>query len=156
MTYVPDRSYPVIVQIRDVLEAMSGLLAATGTITFSSTPAEVPTANDTLIISDGVTAITYTWKAEPAAANDVEIGATATISAANLLAAINANAPDLTDNLGRAIADPARGIVAVATTALVITLTNTIMGALGNVAITDGTDNVEVTGMANGADGGAI
>ena len=152
LAYVPDRTLPQLIQIRNALEAQLGLIKATGTIVFDATPANVPTADDTLIISDGVTATTYTWKAAAAAANEVTIGATATLSGVNLLAAIQANSPATTDNEGNTLADPARGITATMAS-LTISLTNTVHGTLGNVAITDSTDNVTVTGMSGGADG---
>ncbi len=60
---------------------IAGLAAATGTLTFSG----VGTAADTVTIGSKV----YTLRAIPAVANDVLIGASATATAANLVAAIN-------------------------------------------------------------------
>lgn len=148
MTYVPDRADPVIVQIRDVLEAMSGLLAATGTLTFSATPAEVPHVGDTVIVSDGVTARTYTWVEAAADATQITIPATATASAAAFAAAVNAHAP-------ATATDRVRGITA-SVLALVVTLTNTLAGTAGNVAIAGTNNHQTPDGMAGGVDGGAI
>jgi hypothetical protein len=58
----------------------------------------IPTADDTHVITvpnietEVDTAITFTWKAAPAAAGEIDIGASAAISQANLVAAINGGA----------------------------------------------------------------
>lgn len=55
--------------------------AATGVVTFTG----LPSADDTLVVGD----ITYTWKAAPSAAFEVDIGADADGCVTNLVAAIN-------------------------------------------------------------------
>lgn len=61
-----------------------GGIAATGTLTFAANP----TANDTCVIGG----VTYTFVAEPAVANDIDIGGNASGSLDNLIAAITAGA----------------------------------------------------------------
>ena len=145
MEYIPDRSFPVIVQIRNSLEVMSGLRAATGTLTFSSTAAEVPHVDDTVIVSDGVTSRTYTWVEAAANTAQITIPATATLAAAAFAAAVNVHAP------ATAI-DRVRGITA-SVLDLVVTLTNTVAGTAGNVAIAGTNNHQTAVGMSGGADG---
>ena len=144
-TYSPDRNSPVIVQVRDSLECLLGLRRATGTVTFSSTPAEVPHVNDTVIISDGVEALTYKWVAAASAAYDITIPATATLAAAALAGAINSYAPADAE-------DRVRGVTA-SVAALVVTVTNTVSGTLGNVAIAGTNNHQTPLGMSGGTDG---
>jgi hypothetical protein len=65
---------------------LTGLVRALGTLTLG-TGANYPHANDTTTVGK----IVYTWVADPTTtANEVEIGASSTISAVNLALAINA------------------------------------------------------------------
>jgi hypothetical protein len=109
--------------------------AAIGTLVFSSNP----TNGQTVTISDGVTAVTFTFVSSPTgAANEVEIESTAAVAADNLEGVINANAFNVVvlsnDNLGT------------------ITLINTNRDAAetGNVAITT-TTSATISGMSGGS-----
>ncbi len=98
---------------------------ATGAITFTGQP----TANDTITIDGHV----ITWKATGAAANEVNIGLSATASAANLKAIINAA--------------PLTYLVTAAGDALVLELEATTPGSGGNaITLTESTSNLTVSG----------
>lgn len=99
---------------------------ATATITFS----DHATANDTLIING----VTFTAKASGAGANEFNVGASATASATNLAAAINASVTALIPNY--VTASSALGVV---------TLTSAFYGISGNL-----------TTCAEGVDGGSV
>ncbi len=116
---------------------------ATGTVVFTG----LPTDADTLIFDDGIhDAVTFEFDdnssvTETDVLRQVVIGATAATTVVALGNAIN-SAPVLfmssTDD---------------ATTTVTVTHDNP--GTLGNIAITDSTANVTVTGMSGGRDGGA-
>lgn len=98
---------------------------ATGAITFTGQP----TANDTITINGHA----ITWKASGAAANEVNIGGSATLSAAALLAVINAA--------------PLTYLVTASGTALVLALQATTAGTSGNaITLTESTSNLTVSG----------
>jgi hypothetical protein len=148
--YVPNRTNPVIVQLRDNAEYKAPFLPAVGSLTV----ADVPHEGDTVVISDGVTARTYTFTATVAAARDVLIGTTAATATA-LSVAINVDSPSTGPTAGPAIIDVARGIVAENPSAGVVMLQNTKRGSLGNVTITQAGagSHLTIVGMAYGTDG---
>lgn len=99
---------------------------ASGTFTFSS----AASANDTVLING----VTFTAKASGASGNEFNVGASATASATNLAAAINASATALV-NL-HVTASSALGVV---------TVYSVNYGALGNaVTIAEGVDSGSV------------
>lgn len=102
------------------IETMLGILPPSGLIRVLA----VPTEEDTLTISDGVTATVYTfWDDgnESGDPNEIIIGEDADETLANIVTAINVNAPGAGE----------RGIIAEDDG----TLWNTVTGILGNVAI---------------------
>lgn len=114
--------------------------SATGTITFSG----VGAADDTVLING----VTFTAKASGATGNEWNVGASATLSAAALAAAINASATALVS--GHVTASAASGVV---------TITAKDPGVLGN-AITiaegvDGSSHMAVSGarLTGGTEG---
>lgn len=99
---------------------------ASGTITFSA----AATANDTLLING----VTFTAKASGAGANEFNVGVSATASATNLAAAINASVTALVS--GYVTASSALGVV---------TVTSVFYGLSGNQCTT-----------AEGVDAGSV
>lgn len=115
-------------------------VAATGTITFSGTGA----ANDTILVNG----VTFTAKTSGATGNQWNVGASATASAANLAAAINASATALVSD--HVTASAASGVV---------TITSKFNSVAGNaVTIAEGVDagsvmavsGARLTGGTNG------
>ena len=105
------------------MEVKTAMTYASGTITFSGTGA----ANDTILING----VTFTAKASGATGNEWNVGASATLSAAALAAAINASATALVNTTVTAAA--ASGVV---------TITAKVAGYLGNaVTIAEGVDS---------------
>jgi hypothetical protein len=103
---------------------------ASGTITFS----DHATANDTLIING----VTFTAKASGAGANEFNVGASATASATNLAAAINASVTALVS--GYVTATSALGVV---------TVSSAFYGLSGNQAtIAEGVDSGSVISVS--------
>lgn len=109
-----------------VVKIQGNEVKASGTITFSA----AATANDTLIING----VTFTAKASGAGANEFNIGVTATASATNLAAAINASVTALV--AGYVTATSALGVV---------TVSSALYGIGGNQAT-----------IAEGVDGGSV
>lgn len=108
---------------------------STGSITLTA----VPNDGDSATISDGTTAVVFEFDNNAAAAGtSVTIGADADATAANLLAAINADAFDVTATAGA--------------TPNVVNLRNDNVGVLGNVMIieVDTASAQTTTGMAGG------
>lgn len=140
MAFKPVRSRPVIVQNRDALECIAGLLQATGTITFGANA----TTTKVLVLYGQ----TFEFLADVA---DVGEG--------NIPVQIGEDAEETRDNLLAALADLTRVqvdtplVAAVASDADTILLTYWEVGTVGNTDITKDDDNVTVTGMSGGADG---
>lgn len=99
----------------------AGGVQAFGAITFTG----VGTAGDTVTIGG----VVYTLRAVPAAAGDVDIGATATETAANLVAAINAGAGSGTAYGAGTVVHPT---VFASSSAGVVTVTAKDYGPAGN------------------------
>ena len=142
MSYAPDRSEPVTVQVRGLLEQLLGLTRACGSLLMNTAPTDA----DVLTISDGVTAIDYTFVAAlTGAANEVLQTGNATATATLLFAAINVNAP------AASTGERVRGIDALNPSAGVVTLDNTKFGSEGNVAIAGtAADHFTIVGMVGG------
>lgn len=122
--------------------------AASGTLTFSGTG----TANDTVVIGG----VTYTLKATLAAANDVLIGASATATAANLVAAINKAAGEGTTYGTGTLQNPS---VSASSAAGVVTVTARQAGSIGNQIATTETSSAASWGAATltgGLDKGGV
>jgi phage tail sheath gpL-like len=108
------------------ISVQNSMVQASGTITFSA----AATANDTLIING----VTFTAKASGAGANEFNVGLTATASATNLAASINASVTALVS--GYVTASSALGVV---------TVTSAFYGTSGNQAtIAEGVDSGSV------------
>jgi phage tail sheath gpL-like len=122
-------------------------VAASGTITFSG----VTQANDTVLING----VTFTAVASGATGNQWNVGASATLSAASLAAAINASATALV-NLQVTASENGAGV---------ITLTAINKGASGNaITLAEGVDGLthiavsgaRLTGGTNSANSTAV
>jgi hypothetical protein len=111
------------------------LVAATGTLTFSG----VGTDGDTITISG----VSYTLRANPVNPYEVDIGGTATVTAANLVAAINAGAGVGTSYATGTLAHPD---VSASNAAGVVTATALVRGTAGNAIAT--TENGSATAWA--------
>jgi hypothetical protein len=110
---------------------------ATGTITLSGVPAD----NDTVTVAGTV----YTFKNTMTTANHVQIGATAAISAANLLAAINGTGTAGVNYFAGTVAN--LHVFAVATTTTIIRLFAILEGVPGNsVTLAKVGSNIAVSG----------
>lgn len=146
MSYVPQRNIPVVVQSRDALEAIAGLSPATGTITLAANPA----AGDYVTIYD--TTYEFNVNAEAVGAGNtlVLIGDDAEDSATNLVSALEAVEGENEDI--------AMFVVALAENggAQVITLTTLQAGSAMNDEILKSGDNISVSGLSGGADGGTL
>jgi len=149
MAYEPERSNPVIVQNRDALEAIAGMVKATGSITFSAN------ATDTKIVT--LLAVVFEFLddvADVSGSNTpVQIGEDAEETRDNLLDAIQAL--DTGIMAGRAASNVCP-IVAAASSTDAITLEYYDVGTKGNITITKDDDNVTVVGLTGGADGGTV
>ncbi len=99
------------------MEVKTGMVYATGTLTFSGTGA----ANDTILING----VTFTAKASGATGNEWNVGASATLSAAACAAAINASATALVNTT-----------VTAAAVSGVVTFTAKVAGYMGNAVTT--------------------
>ena len=167
MEYEVVRNIPAIIQVRNVLEARSGLAYATGTIQIEAGFNAVD--GDIINISDGVIDTDYTFvDALTGAADEVLIGSDNAETAYNFYVAVLANSPDTEDVNGVVITDRARGIDVVIlddiTTSVssdsgdtgTIYLRNTIPGDAGNVDIeltVDDSADWTVVGMSGGREG---
>lgn len=79
MGYTPSRKLAVIVQVRNALEAILRLARSAGSIVFDADPVDA----DELVISDGVTATTYTFvDTDDGTADNVRIETVGTIAGA--------------------------------------------------------------------------
>jgi len=116
---------------------------ASGALTFSG----VGTAADTITIGSRV----YTLVAAPAAANEVKIGASAAITAANLLAAINGDAGEGT--LYGTDTVPHQDVSARANSSVIVGLTAHDAGVAGNSIATTETGTGTSFGAATLAGG---
>lgn len=122
--------------------------AASGAITFSN----VGSADDTIVIGD----ITYTLKAEPAAAYQVDIGGSAATTAANLAAAINASGNGAGEYGDDTEAHPE---VTASAAGAVVTVTARQVGSEGNDIPTTETSSVAAfasTTLSGGRDAGGV
>ncbi len=145
MAYLPDRNIPVIVQVRNALEAMLALAKATGTVVLGAAPVD---GND-LVLNNGVTERTLNFvDTLTGAAEEVLVAATIAGTLANLIEVINTDQ----DNPDEVI-DPRPGLWAVDAEqgTPTVTITNTVVGTVGNVVITK-TGSFTVTGMSGGVD----
>ncbi len=140
--HTPSRGLPVIVQNRDVLEAIAGMVKPTGTIVFAGQPtdAQIVTISGTIFEFDDDSSIT-------AGRTSVTIGGTAEATRDNLLAAIQLMVVGTSDVLL---------FTATASSTDTILLTYYQVGTAGNVTITENADNVTVTGLSGGTDGGVV
>jgi phage tail sheath gpL-like len=109
-----------------VVDVQDNEVQASGTITFSA----AASANDTVLING----VTFTAKASGAGANEFNVGASATASAANLAAAINASVTALVS--GYVTATSALGV---------LTVKSAFYGKAGNqCTIAEGVDSGNV------------
>ncbi len=107
---------------RIAISVQENEVRASGTISFSA----VATADDTLIING----VTFTAKASGATGNEFNVGVTATASATNLAAAINASGTALVS-----------GYVTASSLVGVVTVTSAFYGLSGNqTTIAEGVD----------------
>lgn len=111
---------------------------ASGTLTLTGLPVE----DETVTIGS----VTYTWKAAPAAANEVDIGGSASVSIDNLIAAINLSGTPGTEYGTGTVIHPTVSAAAGAGDTLVLTAKEA--GAAGNDIATTET-------MTNGSFGAA-
>lgn len=143
MAFKPVRSVPVIVQNRDVLEAIAGLVKATGSVVFGANA----TNTKILTIYDEI----FEFLAD---LDDLTPG--------NIGVQIGVDLEATRDNLITALAELTRTQVDTPLVAAIASSTDTILltywevGTVGNDAITDDDDNITVTGMSGGADGGVV
>ena len=109
---------------------LTGLVRALGTLTLG-TGANYPHANDTTTVGK----IVYTWVADPTTtANEVEIGASSTISAVNLALAINAGPTGSGTLWGSAtVVNPY--VTATDNGDATVTLKSRVIGAIGNAIV---------------------
>lgn len=115
------------------LRCAMGAVQATGAVTMTG----LPSADETVTIGN----VVFTAKASGATGNQFNIGASATITAANLAAAINAS----TTMAGRITATSAAGVV---------TLTVSVPGLIGNsVQLSETLSNATITAFAGGSNG---
>jgi len=122
------------------------LATAYGTVTSTKNWA----ADDTLIVG----AVTYTLKASPSAANEVDVGADEATTLANLAAAINGTGTSGT-TYGADTVQPA-GMYASANGAHTITITSRIPGNVGNsLILTEGTDSETAYSITRAMSGGS-
>jgi len=139
-----------------------GATTANGTITIGTTN---PAAASHITLGPPGDISTYTFRATVGANSNVLKGATATLSAENLRAAIDANSAECGSAapcFGSLITSPNAAVnhpAPITTgTANIITLTAVQDGAAGNFAITSNTGNITVSGSAgtqgNGANDG--
>lgn len=143
MAFKPVRSIPIIVQNRDVLEAIAGLVKATGSIAFGAN------ATNTKILT--IYSEVFEFLAD---LGDLTPG--------NIGVQIGEDLEATRDNLLTALAKLTRTQVDTPLVAVVASSTDTILltywevGTVGNDVITDDDDNITVTGMSGGADGGVV
>jgi hypothetical protein len=106
--------------------SVTGGAKATGTITVTTNP----TANDTIVVNGA----TFTFKASAATAYDVAIGGTASVTATNLAAALNASTDPLVSTIQFTVA------------AAVVTATAGSFGTAGNaITLATGTAGAKLT-----------
>jgi len=150
---LPNRSHAVVVQSRDAIEYEAGVRLATvgGTIAFGG----LPTNTETVTIG----ANTYTFlDTLVGAANEVLIVALdRDATMANLVTAINVNAPTLVDANGRTITDPAQGITATLVVVAgadndTLTLSPSLEGASGNTTLAEASAAITVVSLSGGTD----
>lgn len=146
---VLDRSNPLEEQIRDLLEFISGMKRAQGTLTFSGQPADT----ETIVIGDGTNTQTF------------EFDDDSSVTAGNITVTIGATAEDTLDNLVTAITDEAPSIAdardpllvdATKASSTVINLKATLVGTAANVTVVSTAGNITPTGLTGGVDGGQI
>ena len=140
--YAPDRSIPVIVQVRDALEALLGMTKAEGSIALSGQPSD-----GDYVAVNGVTFEFDSGGAVTAGRVLVTIAATAALSLAALVAAMQERL--LSD-------DPDIGLFAYVTAAaptVSVGLTYYDVGEAGNLEITKSGTNITVVGMSGGRAG---
>jgi len=146
MAFTPNRSNPVVVQNRDALEAIAGMIKATGSITFAAN------VTDTKVVS--LYGATFEFLDDVADVGEgniaVHIGTDAEATRDNLLAAINT-----VGNITQVQSDT-QTVVATASSTNAISLEYYDVGTAGNVAITKDDNNLTVVGMSGGTDGGVV
>ncbi len=140
--HVPDRSEPAIIQNRGLLEAIAGMVRATGTIQLTGNPADgnIVALYGTTFEFDDDSSVTGGRTA-------VTIGSDAEESRDNLLTAIQALVVGTSD-IGR--------VAAAASSTDTVAITDYQVGTAGNVAITKTGANITVVGMTGGLDGGLL
>lgn len=121
---------------------------AQGTLTFA-TP---PDADDTVVIGSR----TYTWKATPAAANQIKTGATNTLAADALVAAINADPAGVTAGLIVAAQTEDPNVYAVKVDADTVQVYARVSGEAGNAIATTQTGDEATWGAATLAGGEGV
>ena len=142
MNYVPNRSVPVIVQNRDVLEAIAGMTRAVGTVVFGAN------ATTTKVIV--ICGVTFEFLAD-----------VSTVAGDNTPVLIGVNAEDTRDNLITALGTLTEPVIGTPLLTVEASGTDTILltywcpGSVGNITITDDDANVTHTGLIGGFDGGA-
>ena len=122
--------------LSSTISVAQNALQATGLVTFTG----APTADETITIGN----VVFTAKASGATGNEFNIGGSVTITAANLVTAINASAS-------------LAGIVTATSLVGVVTLTSVVPGLIGNaISLSEGLSNATVTAFANGSNGTLI
>lgn len=146
LCYVSGDNQPIIEGVKAIIinSDDAGAVRATEDLTFT----DVGTADETVTIGS----VTYTLKAAPAEANEIDIGASATETAANLAAAINGGAGEGTAYGTGTVAHP--DVFASADTG-VVTVTARVYGTAGNSIATTETSAVASFGAAT-LSGGTI
>lgn len=119
--------------IRAQIDALAGATQASGTLTLSSV-----VATNTCVVG----LVTYTAVASGATGAQFNVGASDTITAANLAAVINADANQA-------------GIVTASSSGAVVTVQALPAGKIGNTIILTGSTNITASGahLASGANG---
>ena len=146
MAFTPNRENPVIVQNRDALEAIAGMVKATGSIIFAAN------ATDTKVVSLYGTTFEFLDDILDVSEGNiaVHIGTDAEKTRDNLIDSINA-----VGNIAQVQSDT-QTVVAVESSTDAIVLEYYDVGTAGNVSITTGDTNIAVVGMSGGTDGGVV
>lgn len=143
----PDRSKPVSVQIRDVLECLAGMKRATGTIVFTGKPAAADTVTVYGVVHEFLTMVADLSDPEYV---PVLIGATTTTARDNLLAAL-AHLPRVNPDI------PLAAVAAYLDDGNpAIALVYWELGVVGNDEMVVDSAVIVPTGMADGEDGGPV
>lgn len=157
MAIAPNFGDPVIVQIRDVMYILGGLLKATtgGEIDLT---AGLPTNTETITVTTSTSANVYTFvDTATGAANEVHIKASIDLTTEELKRVINLNKEDIVDGIGKALPNPIPGAIATVTVAGgadndVIVITSNVTGTASNITLAEATAAAVVTSLSGGAD----